>query len=179
MSDRFSGHHLRMTAKRATVPLTARAVASAVAGAILVAGCGGGSASGGKSGRPPAAPAPPPTPSVPAPAPAPPTPSSVAGPGSRSFGAVSSCLRQHDVPTTVYAPPAGVTVEKSTPKILLAMPWNAVQITIYDTPHAGTSSVTLANGGAVMSRGNVSMALDEIPEPPAPTMRTIEACALG
>jgi hypothetical protein len=168
-----------MIAKRPALALTARALASAVAGAILVAGCGGGSASGGGSGHTPAAPAPPPTPSVPAPAPAPPTPSSVTGPGNRSFAAVSSCLRQHDVPTTVYAPPAGVAVAKSMPKILLAMPWDAVQITIYDTPHAGTSSVTLADGGAVMSRGNVSMALDAIPEPPAPTMRTIEACALG
>lgn len=173
-----------MTTKRAALRLPARAAPCALAGAILIAGCGGGSSSGSRPPAParPATPAQPAAPAVeplPTPAAPPPTPTTVTGSGIRSFATISTCLRTHDVPTSAPQAPAGVAPRPSTPKILLVMPWDAVQITVYDAPHAATSSVTLADGGAVMSRGNVSLALDLIPEPPAAAMRTIEACALG
>ena len=155
------------------------ALAGAIAGAVLLAGCGGSSASH-RSAAPsaPATPSAPPADAVPAPAAPPPTPSSVAGPGTRSVTTISTCLTQHEVATTAPPVPAGMHASPQ-PQVLLAMPWNAVAISVYDKPQTSTSTVTVSNGGAVMSRGNVSMALDRIPEPPASVMRTIEACALG
>ena len=145
------------------------AVAGAVAGAVLVAGCGG-SSSHHSQATPRAETMPTPVSS--------PTPPPTTGSGIRSVTEISTCLAQHQIPTVPPRVPPGMPPAAS-PQIVLAMPWGALQITVYDKPQADASAVTLSNAGAVMTRGNVSVALDNIPLPPADVVRTIQTCALG
>ena len=139
--------------------------------ALLIAGCGGGAMSPrhrtGLSA----------VPTRPSAAPAAPS----AATGIRSFATVAACLRTHAIPAAPYRPPARTAVQSSasTPRVLLVMPWNAVQLTVYKAAVASRSSVIVMDNGAVMAFGNVALELDQLPEPPPATMRTIEACAFG
>jgi hypothetical protein len=119
--------------------------------ALMIAGCGGGTR---HSTRPAT------------------TTHARGAPGIRTPAAVAACLQHDHIPATAYSRPA-----VPGPHVLLVMPWNAVQLTIYDKSIAPRMSVQ--DAGAVMASGNVALELDQIPEPPPATMRTIEACAFG
>jgi hypothetical protein len=92
--------------------------------------------------------------------------------GLRTPAAVAACLLSDHIPATAYP-----RVAPGSPRVLLVMPWRAVQLAIYDKRVAPRMSVQ--DAGAVMASGNVALELDQLPEPPPQTMHAIEACAFG
>ena len=100
--------------------------------------------------------------------------------GLRTPAVVAGCLARNHIPAKPYVRPAGLAHKATSgPYVLRVMPWNPVQLTIYDRPIAARSPRTVEDAGAVMASGNVALELDQFPPLPAAVMHTIEACAFG